>query len=296
MEADMHDLSDEGRSPNIAGPARGWEREMRRAREVQERLLPERGPRFASLECAGITIPAAGVGGDSYDFLRPTPRRLAIVVTDVSGKGVPAALMAASLQASLRSHFAIGAADLGTRLESVNRLFHGCTAPGHFATLFIGEYDDRTRRVRYANCGHVPPLLLRCDGSHEWLEPTAGVLGIRADWQTSTAATALAPGDTLVVCTDGVTEAMNPAREEFGLERLAAVARAARRLVPRALLQTVVDEVRRFGDGRLADDLTLVVARPRIPAGACAGSGLARGNGTGEGKRAGGDADLRSSW
>jgi sigma-B regulation protein RsbU (phosphoserine phosphatase) len=273
---------------------------MERAREVQERLQPKRGPRFTTLECAGLTLPAAGVGGDAHDFLKLTPRRLAIVVSDVSGKGVPAALMAASLQASLRSHFLLGAANLAARLESVDRLFHGCTASGHFATLFIGEYDDRTRRLRYANCGQVPPLLLRCDGGHEWLLPTAGLLGIQADWRATTAAVALAPGDTLVACTDGVTEAMNSAREEFGLGRLAAAARAARRLAPRALLQAVLDDVRRFAAGRLGDDLTLVVARLRNPAGVPAASRRLHVDGVGaaDGESPHGardDADPRSS-
>jgi serine phosphatase RsbU (regulator of sigma subunit) len=245
---------------------RPTEREMRTAQEVQAGFLPRRGPRLASLECAGVTVPARGVGGDYYDFLRLSPRRLAIAVGDISGKGVPAALMTASLQASLRSHYKVGAGDLVGRLESMNRLFYECTASGHFATLFLGEYDDRTRHLRYANCGHVPPLLLRDDGSLEWLASTTGVLGIQGEWRCATADVALTPGDTLVVYTDGATEAMSPARELFGEQRLADLLAISRGLPLDELLGVVVEEVRRFGGGDIADDLTLVAARPRIPA------------------------------
>jgi len=206
------------------------------------------------------------VGGDYYDFLRISPRRLAIAVGDISGKGVPAALMTASLQASLRSHYELGPGDLVGRLESMNRLFYECTASGHFATLFLGEYDDRTRHLRYANCGHVPPLLLRDDGRLEWLASTAGVLGIQGEWTCATADVALAPGDTLVVYTDGVTEAMSAGREQFGEQRLADLLAAARGLPLDDLLAAVVNEVRSFGGGDIADDLTLVAARPRVPA------------------------------
>jgi serine phosphatase RsbU (regulator of sigma subunit) len=250
-----------------AAPTRPTEREMRRAQEVQAGFLPRRTPQLATLECAGVTLPAQGLGGDYYDFIKLSPRRLAIVLADISGKGIAAALMTASLQASLRSHYALGVGDLAARLRSTNRLFFECVADGRFATLFLGEYDDRTRRLRYANCGHVPPMLLRCDGSHEWLAPTAGVLGIRDDWACEVAEVALGPGDTLLVCSDGVTEARDGALREFGDERLAAAVLAARRLAPAALLEVIVEEVRRFSGGALVDDLTLVAARPRLTAG-----------------------------
>jgi sigma-B regulation protein RsbU (phosphoserine phosphatase) len=238
---------------------------MKKAREVQAGFLPRSSAQLATLECAALTLPVEGVGGDSFDFLKPSPRRLAMTVADISGKGVPAALMSASLQASLRSHYALGAGDLAGRLESMNRLFYDCTASGHFATLFLGEYDDRTRRLRYANCGHLPPLLLRADGAHEWLPPTAAVLGIAPDWTCAIADTVLSPGDVLLLYTDGATEAMNGAREEFGETRLASALYRSRRLPPAELLDALVREVRGFCGGALADDLTFVLARPKAP-------------------------------
>jgi serine phosphatase RsbU (regulator of sigma subunit) len=246
-----------------AGSLPAGAREMASACRVQARLLAGGGPQLATLECAGVSLPAGGVGGDFYDFIKLSPRRVALVLGDISGKGLPAALMMASLQASVRSHYALGAGALPERLGSINRLFFESTAPGDFATLFLGEYDDRTRRLRYANCGHLPPLLLRGDGSLERLEPTATVLGIDEAWSCGISEARLADGDTLLLYTDGASEARSAAGEEFGEERLGEALRAARRQGLSTLLGRVVTEVREWSGGRLADDLTLVAARPR---------------------------------
>ncbi len=270
-------------------------RDMRRAREVQAGFLPRRCPQLATLEVAGLTIPAGGVGGDYYDFIKLSPRRLALVLADVSGKGVAAALMTASLQASLRSHYALGTGDLAARLESTNRLFHECVAEGRFATLFLGEYDDRTRRLRYANCGHVPPLVLREDGTREWLAPTAGVLGLGAAWRCAVATTALGPGDTLLVCSDGLTEARSAALEEFGTARLEEAVRALRRLAPAALLAALAARVREFSGGEPADDLTLLVVRPRLLQRPGPWTGAAAGDRSSQGGTGSHDADLHPS-
>lgn len=242
------------------------ERQIQLAQGVQAELLPKRPHALATLEYAGVTIPAEGVGGDCFDFLRLSPRRMAVVLADVSGKGVPAAIMSASLQASLRSHYALGAGDLAARLESIHRLFHECTAVGNFASLFLGEYDDRTGSLRYANCGHPPPLLLRADGAREWLAPTAPLLGVLDKWACGIAATKLRPGDLLLIYSDGATEAMDARNEPFGETRLAAALGDARGLPLPEILRRLADRVRDFGGGPLADDLTLVVARSRVPA------------------------------
>jgi sigma-B regulation protein RsbU (phosphoserine phosphatase) len=239
---------------------------MAEAHDVQARFLPDSVLRLASLECAGLSLSACGVGGDSYDFLKASPQRLALALADVSGHGLPAALMAASLQACLRTHYAHGAGDLAGWLRSVNRLLLECTAAEHFATLFLAEHDDRTRGLRYVNCGHPPALLLRADGRRERLGSTAPLLGVLDEWACSIEETTLDPDDTLVVYSDGATEAMNPAHEPFGEERLETAARDARSLPVARLARTIADRVIAFAGGNLADDLTLVVARPRIPA------------------------------
>ncbi len=275
-------------------PATRLERQIQLAREVQAELLPRRPHALATLEYAGVTIPADGVGGDCFDFIRPSPRRVALCLSDVSGKGVPAALMSASLQASLRSHYALGAGDLRTRLESVHRLFHECTGVGNFASLFLGEYDDRTGALRYANCGHPSPVLLRADGSVEWLAATAPLLGVLDTWTCDLGATRLRAGDLLLVYSDGATEAMNVAGEQYGEARLAMALGNARGLALPEILRRLTGELRAFGGGPLADDLTMVVGRARIPAPA-ERRVLATGNGSTPGRPGGCDADPRPS-
>ena len=190
-------------------------------------------------------------------------RRVGLVLADISGKGFPAALLMASLQANLRSHYAAARADLPRLLGSVNHLLYKSTADDRFATLFIGEYDDATRRLRYANCGHNPPLLLRKKGAVERLTDTATALGMFEVWESSIRELQLASGDILVLYTDGVTEAMSDDGEEFGGARLLETLRAHCHLPAPALLNAIVTAVRQFSEPEQRDDLTLVVARAR---------------------------------
>jgi len=239
-------------------------REMDSARHVQTSLLPRRLPRMNSLDYAGCSMQGRAVGGDFYDFLTPRPGCLALIQGDISGKGVPAALMMAALQSSLRSHYAVSETTLENRIESVNRLFYECTATAHYATLFAGEYDDATRRLRYANCGHVPPLVVHEDLGVSRLMPTTTVLGLFERWTGVVAETTLAPGDTLVLVTDGILEAMSLKGLEFGDRRLIGVARRCRDAHPEELARKIIGEARRFNGNRPArDDQTAVVARVR---------------------------------
>jgi serine phosphatase RsbU (regulator of sigma subunit) len=150
--------------------------EMASAREVQTRLLGRRAPHLETLECASCYLPARGIGGDYYDFIHMGLGKVGLVLGDISGKGVPAALMMASLQAILRSHSAVLTDDLARLLRSANRQFCECTGESHFASLFLGEYNDATRRLRYANCGQTSPLVVHRDFSIDRLESTATVL------------------------------------------------------------------------------------------------------------------------
>ena len=235
--------------------------EMERAREVQMRLLRRTVPALETLEYGGCYLPAHSIGGDYYDFIHLGPGRVGIALGDISGKGVPAAIMMASLQAILRSHSASLSHDIARLLRSVNRLFCDCTAETNFATLFLGEYDDTTRILRYANCGHNPPLVIRRNFAIDRLEPTGTVLGIFRDWNCSLSEVTLAGGDTLLMFTDGVTEAENSLGEEFGEARLLELVNRCRHLTVSELVHEAAAALRQFSGQRLRDDATLLVAR-----------------------------------
>jgi sigma-B regulation protein RsbU (phosphoserine phosphatase) len=245
--------------------------EMEYAREVQARLFPQKLPRLETLEYRGGCLPARQVGGDYYDFLELRPGRVALVLADIAGKGISGALLMANLQANLRSQYAMALDNLPRLLKSVNQLFYENTSESSYATLFFADYDDSSRRLRYVNCGHLPPLLLRAgEGSSgrgdlppavERLQPTCTVLGLFDRWECSLAEAQLAPGDTLVMYTDGVTEAASEAGEEFGEDRLNEILRCQRHLPVPRLLETIVATVQEFSDRKQADDITLVIAR-----------------------------------
>ena len=236
-------------------------REIEIAKEVQARLFPQAAPPLKTLRYAGVCIQAREVGGDYYDFLELGRERLGLVIGDISGKGIAAALLMANLQANLRSRVAMASEEPERFLHSVNELFYRNTAERDYATLLFAEYDDETRRLRFANCGHVPGILLRTDGSLERLSSTGTVLGLFSRWDCLFAERELAAGDTVVFHTDGVTEAFNAAREEFGEERLVAALRENRGLGVEELLGTVVQAVKEFSVPEPSDDVTLIVAR-----------------------------------
>jgi serine phosphatase RsbU (regulator of sigma subunit) len=156
--------------------------------------------------------------------------RLGLVIADIAGKGIAAALLMANLQANLRSQCAIASDQPQQFLRSVNQLFYENTADGDYATFFFAEYDDSTQRLRYANCGHLPPLLLRHDNTLERLDSTSTVLGLFEEWNCSIEEQQLLPGDTLALYTDGITESSNNAGEEFGQRRLVETLRRHRGL------------------------------------------------------------------
>ncbi len=235
--------------------------ELEIARDVQAKLLPQSWAPLATLDYAGACLQARVVGGDFFDFASPGSGQVALVLADISGKGISAALLMASLQANLRALYAQAPGDLAGVLTAVNRSFFDSTAPNHYATLFFGLYDGTTRELRYANCGHLPPILLRAQGCIERLEVTAPVIGLFHPWECETRSVNLAAGDTLVVFTDGVSEATSDTDEEFGEERLIEVIRAQRSKDAVPLLQGIVNEVRGHSGREQFDDLTLIVAK-----------------------------------
>jgi phosphoserine phosphatase RsbU/P len=236
--------------------------EMEFARQIQTKLFPQKLPSMRTLEYTGGCIPAKTVGGDYYDFLELRPGRLGIVLADIAGKGVPGALLMANLQANLRSQYAMAVDDLPRLLTSVNRLFFQNTDDASYATMFFADYNDATRLLRYSNCGHLPPLLIRAGGTRvERLHPTCVVLGMFEEWQSEVTDVMLARGDTLVLYTDGVTEAENRSGEEFGESRLVETLRDLSQLPIEQLKNEIVNTVRQFSGTEQGDDITLVVAR-----------------------------------
>jgi serine phosphatase RsbU (regulator of sigma subunit) len=237
--------------------------ELEIARQVQARLFPQRLPPASTLEYAGICLQARQVGGDYYDFLDLGRDRIGLVLGDIAGKGIAAALLMANLQANLRSQCAIALDEPQRFLRSVNQLFFESTIDSAYATLFFAEYDDRQRRLRYANCGHLGGLLFHADNTLERLDTTAGVLGLFEDWDCTIGERQLRSGDLFVLYTDGVTESFNEAEEEFGEQRLVEALRRRRGLPSQALLDAVVDDVRAFSPREQHDDITMIVARCR---------------------------------
>ena len=247
--------------------------EMDIAREVQSRLFPQVSPKLNTLDYFGSCIQARQVGGDYYDFWDLGSRHLALVLADISGKGISGALLMANLQANLRSRSAVARQDLlnvsrdGTwlpgLLKAVNQLFYENTPDDRYATLFLAVYDDSSRELEYANCGHNPPLLFRATGGVERLGATASVIGFSADWQCETKIVRLEPDDILIIYTDGVTEANDAGGTEFGEDRLEKVVRENASATPRELLAAIQKAVQKFSYGEQFDDLTLVVARAR---------------------------------
>jgi serine phosphatase RsbU (regulator of sigma subunit)/catechol 2,3-dioxygenase-like lactoylglutathione lyase family enzyme len=238
-----------------------WELEI--ARQVQARLFPHKMPPAKTLEYTGACIQARQVGGDYYDVLDLGRGRLGLIIADIAGKGIAAALLMANLQANLRSQCAIASDRPEQFLKSINQVFFENTADGDYATFFFGEYDDETRRLRYANCGHLPALLLRHDNTLEQLDSTSTVLGLFEEWDCAIKERQVFPGDILALYSDGISEAANGTGEEFGTQRLGEALKRHRDLECQALLAAVVDEVRGFGANEQQDDITLVVARCR---------------------------------
>jgi len=244
-----------------------WERraaqELEIAKQVQTRLFPQTLPSLTTLDYSGTCIQARQVGGDYYDFLDLGQERLGLVVGDISGKGIAAALLMANLQANLRSQCAIVSDQPRRFLQLVNRLFYENSIESAYATLFFAEYDDRVRRLRYVNCGHLSALLLRHDGTLERLDSTCTVLGLFKEWDCSIGERLLSSGDTLALYTDGITESFNHAGEEFEEYRLVESLRRHREQCSPLLVASIVDDVNKFSPHEQSDDITLIVAKCR---------------------------------
>jgi len=238
------------------------EQQLRIARDVQGALLPGADLTLAGWDCAGLNEPSWEIGGDDYDCLPKPDRRIGLAIADVSGKGVPAALIMATFRAALRAQRPQGAPveHVAFRLNRI--LLDSTMDASRFVMAVYGLLDPGTGAFTYVNCGHVPPLLLRVGRAAEPLASSGPALGMWADVPFAPGRVALDPGDTLVLYTDGVIEAMDASGEPFGDGRLADVLLANRDEPARRMIQTVVEATRAFtGRTGFEDDFTIVVVK-----------------------------------
>ena len=232
------------------------------AKEVHKAFYPQENVSIPGLTCEKFYRPARAIGGDYYDFL-PLQGRGGIAIGDVCGKGIGAALLMASLQASLRAQAMHSHSDLCNLVGDVDRLVLAASPKHLYASLFYAEYDTATRVLGYVNAGHNPPIVLRwknseCEVFH--LEPTGTALGLLESSQFTSRTLQLEKGDVLVAYTDGITESENRCGELWGQERLETLLRACRDCTPAQIVERIVDEILAFGkDCSQKDDMTLVV-------------------------------------
>ena len=248
----------------------GLEEQLSVARAIQQRLLPVRMPALPLWEVAGVNQASSHVSGDVYDVVTLPGERTGLVIADVSGKGLPAALLATSLQATIRA-LATTFADPGRLMAAVNEAIFAHTDAEHFATVFMAVLHPDGSGFRYASSGHLPPLLLRADGRAEWLRPAGTPVGMMPGAAYPVQEVAVGPGDTLLAATDGVTEAPDGDGREFGRAGLEEAARLCAGAPAEAVAQAVTAAaLDHLGSGRRsrrpaepADDLTLLVVRRR---------------------------------
>jgi sigma-B regulation protein RsbU (phosphoserine phosphatase) len=245
-------------------------RELALAAEVQQRLLPSQPPKGVAMEVAGFCEPARGVGGDYYDFINFDNSQLGLAIADVAGKGMPAALLMSTVQATLRSLTARNGTNVPANYElssivgKLNRLLFDSTNGEHYVTFFYATFDQATQRLTYVNAGHNPPLYLQADSASEFRELTSGGLVAGAFEHTAyeQETVQMKSNDLLFLYTDGLSEALNVAGEEFGANRIMETLQAIASLSADQIRDVVVRRVKEWCAGMsLYDDLTFVVMK-----------------------------------
>jgi sigma-B regulation protein RsbU (phosphoserine phosphatase) len=253
------------RSESDSGVQWTFCRDLEDAKEVQQAFFPEQTMSIPGVSCETLYQPARGIGGDYYDLLALQRGRWGIAIGDVSGKGIGAALIMASLQASLKFQALQPHLKLSTLIGDVNRFVYGSSPTNIFATLFYAEYEPAKRLLNYVNAGHNPPLVLRPkNGSCEifQLPPTGIPVGISADSQFASATFQFEIDDVLVAYTDGITEADNREHEPWGQQSLEALLKSCNRKSPKEIINAILEQVSTFANGQpQRDDETLLVMR-----------------------------------
>jgi serine phosphatase RsbU (regulator of sigma subunit) len=253
------------KSDSDSGVHRAFRKDLEGAKDVQQAFFPPQSFSIPCLSTETFYQPARGIGGDYYDFLSLSGGRWGIAIGDVSGKGIGAALLMASLQASLRAQALHRHLDLPAIIGGVNHLVHESSPTALFASLFYAEYEPASRRLQYVNAGHNPPIIVRprtqcCELFH--LRAQAVPIGIYAEVQFEATQFQLAKDDILVAYTDGITEAANPSGQLWGVERLESLLRSCSRIAPWEIVERILAEVSDFAnDEPQRDDVTLVVMK-----------------------------------
>jgi phosphoserine phosphatase RsbU/P len=241
-------------------------RELALAAEVQRRLLPERPPECLAVELAGFCQPARGVGGDYYDFIKFDNERLGVAIADVAGKGIAAALLMSTVQATLRSLSADGARNgsLADMVATLNRLLCGSTGGANYVTFFYAQFDQTTRRLAYVNAGHNPPFFFRAAPSHDFRSLSSGgmFVGMFEHCGYEQEVVQMRPGDALIAFTDGLPEARNAQDEEFDEERIKEAVAATAHLSAPEIRDEIARRVKEWSaSAPQHDDLTFVVMK-----------------------------------
>jgi serine phosphatase RsbU (regulator of sigma subunit)/DNA-binding transcriptional regulator YhcF (GntR family) len=253
------------RSEPDSGVQRTFRRDLEAAKEVQQAFFPRQTMSIPCTSCETFYQPARGIGGDYYDLLSLQKGRWGIAIGDVSGKGIGAALIMASLQASLKFQALQPHLKLSTLIGDVNRLVYGSSPKNIFATLFYAEYEPAKRLLHYVNAGHNPPLILRPNnGSCEIFQlPSTGIpVGISADSQFASTTFQFEIDDVLIAYTDGITETENRQHELWGQQRLVALLKSCSRKSPTEIINAILDQVSTFANGEpQRDDVTVLVMR-----------------------------------
>jgi sigma-B regulation protein RsbU (phosphoserine phosphatase) len=232
--------------------------DLQQAHEIQEHLLPRETPQLAGFQIACAWQPAGTVSGDYFDVLPVAPDQLGLCIADVSGKGMAAALLMSNLQASFRA-FVRDNPSPAELCAKLNLVLCENIAPGRFVTLFYGILHAGTLKMRYENAGHCLPLLVHANGAIAFPAAYSGVLGLFSHWTYSDHDLELAPGDSLVLLTDGVLEAWNQDEEEFGYQRLITSVLAGRAQGAHGIRKRVLEDVSAFTSGVFQDDASLIV-------------------------------------
>lgn len=227
--------------------------------DVQQRFMHHAVPAADGIRYAARCQQLRALGGDCYDFLPLDDNRVAFAIGDASGKSLPAALMIANVQSSLRTAAFFVGQEPSAVLGAVNRQLHTASMADRFATLFYGVFDRATHTLSYANAGHNPPLVIRRDGSVAWLETGGLPLGLFTDSTYEEGVVHLHPGDTVIAYTDGVIEATNPLGDEWGAHGIRNAAVASKAQHAEELLDAIFAALDEFSRGRQSDDATVVV-------------------------------------